>query len=275
MKLHDYLTAKLVVTPLAQLFDFRGPGVDYKVTIDATPTAAAALVETDAISISAVSTRAVTFTPTEYGKAFQVTDKEMNRAFFNTMDNFSKKLGYSLALQKDTLAVSTLRSGATTSQITDGVAAVSSLASTNTLDFDEITKAARTIENYYYTPTKLVINNFQKEQLLKLSKVQDVSQFGTREAVQKGLIGELFGLQIFATTQISNGATSASNTAAAIMLGESGTGEQALGYAVKADPTIRTDIDILYRTHTIAAHEEYNFQVLHPNAVVLIYTYSA
>ncbi len=274
MKLHAYQEAKLIVTPLAQLFDFRGPGVDYKVTVDAAPTAAAALVETDAISISAMSTRNVTFTPTEYGKAFQVSDKEMNRAFFNTMENFTKKLGYALALKKDSLAVTELRLG-TSTVIANSVAAVSSLASSDTLDFDDIVKAARTIENLYYTPTKLVINNYQKEQLLKLDKVSDVSQFGTREAVQRGLIGELFGLQIYATTQISNGASAESNTAKAIMIGESQTGEQALGYAVKADPTIRTDIDILFRTHTIAAHEEYDFVLIHPDAVCMIATWSA
>lgn len=275
MMLRDYQEAKLVVTPLAQLFDFRGPGVDYKVTVDEAPTAAAALVETDAVSISTVSTRNVTFTPAEYGKAFQVTDKEMNRAFFNTMQNFTKKLAYSLALKKDDLAISTIRSNATHSVIANGKAAVSSLASSDTLDFDEIVLAARKIENALYTPKALVINNFQKEQLLKLDGVKNVHQFGTRDAVQRGLIGELFGLQIFATTQISNGSSSESNTAKALVLGESRSGEQALGYAVKADPVIRTDIDVLYRAHTIVAHEEYDFKMLHPGAACWIATYSA
>lgn len=273
--LRDYETEKLIVTPMAQLFDFRGFGVDYRVTIDSTPTEADALVETDPISISAISTRNVVFTPTEYGAAFQVTDKEMNRAFFNTMSNFSKKLGYKLALKKDSLAVATARAGAGNTILANGRATAGDLVAGDNLGYTEIIDAARTIENAFYEPHSIVINNFQKAQLLSLDKVNKANEFGTRDGVAKGLVGELFGIQIFSTTRITKEASGATSTAKAIMFGRSGGGDEALGYAVKADPIVRTDIDILYRTHTIAAHEEYDFKVLHPNAICLVQTWSA
>jgi len=178
-------------------------------------------------------------------------------------------------LKKDSLAVAKLRTGATTTILANGKSAVSALASSDTLGYAEIINAARTIENYFYEPHSIVINNFQKAQLLSLDKVNKANEFGTRDGVARGLVGELFGIKIYSTTRITNEAAAASNTAKAIMLGRSGSGDEALGYAVKADPIVRTDIDILYRTHTIAAHEEYDFQVLHPNAICLVQTWSA
>jgi hypothetical protein len=191
------------------------------------------------------------------------------------MDRMTKKIGYSLALARDADAISTARTAASNTVIANAVAAVSSLASTDTLGYEEVIEGARKIENYNYTPTDLVINNYQKAQLLSLDKVNKANEFGTRDAIAKGLVGELFGIKIYATTQIGNGSSSESLTAKAIMLGVTGSGEKAVGFAIKQDPMLKTDYDVLGRYHTLAAHEEYDFQALHPKAICTIATYSA
>ena len=270
-RLREFEEQNLVFTPQTEQFDFRNAGVDYKVTIDEAPSAAAALVETTDVSISAFTTRNVTFTPTEYGAAYQITRKESVRSFFNVAERMVRKLGYSLALKKDTLAYETGRDGATSNVFVNGVSASTDLASTDTLNYSAITEGSRKIENLYYRPTKMFVNQYGKQQLLDLTTVHKANEFGTRDAIQRGLIGELFGLKIFQTTIIAP----ASNVATALILGQSQTGEDAIGYAIKRDPMIEREYHALGRYWDIVAHEEYDFQVLHPGAICTIQHYSA
>jgi len=272
-RLRDYEEKNLIITPQAEQFDFRGPGVDYKVTIDEAPSAAAALTETVDIAISSFATRNVTFTPTEYGVGYQLTRKEAVRAFFNVAERMVKKLGYSLAQKKDALAVAAIVGGATHSVYSNGLSAASDIASTDTLAYDDITESIRKIENSLYTPNKMFVAYNQKEQLLNLQTVNRADEFGTRSAVAKGLIGELFGLSIFVSHSITEETAGSAPYHRAIVLGESGTGEQAFGYAIKRDPMIEKEYHARGRYWDIVSHEEYDFQVLHPGAMCLIYTY--
>lgn len=274
-RLREFERANLVFSNLAESFDLRGPGADLKVTIDDAPSAAAALVETDDVSISTFSTRNVTFDPSEYGAAYQVSDKEMRRSFFNVMERMSAKLGYSMALKKDSQGISVARTAAGVTVLANDVSAGTDLASTDTLGYEEIINAARGIENNNYRPTDLVVNNYQKAQLLKLDKVNKANEFGTRDAVANGLVGELFGIQIWTTTQISNESGAESDTAKALLVGRSGTGERALGLATKHDPTIEVEYHALGRYHDIVGVEEYDWKSLHDNAIATIQTYSA
>lgn len=272
-RLRDYEEKNLVITPQAEQFDFRGPGVDYKVTIDEAPSAAAALVETDDVSISSFSTRNVTFTPTEYGAAYQLTRKEAVRAFFNVAERMVKKLGYALAQKKDGLAVDAINAGATHSVYANSKTIASDIASTDTLAYDDMTEAIRKIENSLYRPSKLFLSYGQKQQLLDLQTVNQADKFGTRSAVARGLIGELFGLEIFVSHSITEETSGSATYHRAIVMGESQTGEQGLGYAIKRDPMIEREYHARGRYWDIVAHEEYDFQILHPNALCLIYTY--
>jgi len=277
-RLRDYQEKNLIVTPLAEQFDFRGAGVDYKVTIDEAPSAAAALTETVDVTISAFATRNTTFTPTEYGAAYQLTRKEAVRAFFNVAERMVKKLGYSLAQKKDALAVTCLQTYAGNTVMPASKTAATALQSTDTLDYDSILRGKNVIESAYYTPMDLLINYTHKQQLLNLGTVNKANEFGTRDAIQKGLVGELFGLRVWASHSIPTvAATGAASTdviqnAKAVILGETGTGEKAFGYAIKRDPIIEKEYHARGRFWDIVAHEEYDFQMLHAEAVCLIQT---
>jgi hypothetical protein len=58
----------------------------------------------------------------------------MARGFFDIMANTTRKLGYSLALIRDTTAYLTCYSGAGNSVIVNSVSATTDLASTDTLN---------------------------------------------------------------------------------------------------------------------------------------------
>jgi len=268
--LRAYQEKNIVYTNHTTMFDFRMPGRDYTVTIDAAPTAAAEVAETAAVTIQPLTNRQVTFTPTEYGSAMQTTRKELARAFFPVMENMVKKLGYALALKKDSLGVSTAQSGATTALVVNNVASTA-IASSDTLSLSDFTKAVRVIKNYYYKPVKAFICNSQEEQVLNITQLQKANEFGTRDAIDKGLVGQLFGLKIYVTDSIPV----ASNKAKMLVQGQSQTGEEAVGYAIKRDAIIERDYDPFYRAESLIAHEEYDFKVLHPNAIVTVESYAA
>jgi len=270
-RLRDYEEKNLVVTPLAEQFDFRGAGVDYKVTIDDAPSSASGLTETVDVTISSFSTRNVTFTPTEYGAAYQITRKEAVRAFFNVAERMVKKLGYSMAQKKDSLAVSTIQDGAGNSVIVNSKSATTDLASTDTLDLASITKAIKLNEEDLYVDNfALLVNYSQKQSLLDITQLQKANEFGTRSAINSGVVGSLFGLNVV----VSHSIPTASNVAKAIVLGRSQTGESAFGYAIKRDPIIEREYHARGRFWDIVGHEEYDFKVLHPNAICTIASYA-
>jgi N4-gp56 family major capsid protein len=275
-KLREYEEENLVLTPQAEQFDFRGAGTDYKVTIDEVPSAAAALTETIDVPISSFTTRNTTFTPTEYGASYQLSRKEAVRAFFNVADRMVKKLGYSLALKKDNLAYAELVAGAENSVIANSKTALTALASTDTLGYAEITKAIALIEEDVYTPMDLFVSYKQKQDLLNLQTINNADKFGSRDAVARGLVGELFGLNIWVSHSITKSTVGGSNYYdKAVVLGRSGTGERAFGYAIKRDPMIEREYHARGRYWDIVAHEEYDFAVLHGKAICTIATYNS
>jgi hypothetical protein len=273
-RLREFEEKALVVTPLAETFDFRSGGVDYRVTVDDRPTAAAALTETVDVTISTFTTRYVTFTPIEQGAAYQLTRQEAVRAFFNVADRMVRKLGYSLAERKDALAVAELSTSPGAAIFANAKTISTDLASTDTLNLSDISKAIYEVRQHYYKPKNLIINAHQEHQLRTQSNtitLADASQFGTRDMVERGFIGRIFGLDIF----VSDNIAVTNNVSKAIVMGVSQTGESPLGYAIKRDPIIEREYHARGRYWDIVAHEEYDFVLIHPDAVCTLSTYAA
>jgi hypothetical protein len=274
MRLREFEEKNLVVTPLAEQFDFRGAGVDFRVTIDDRPSAAAALTETTDVAVSAFTTRYVTFTPAEWGVSYQLSRNEAVRAFFNVAERMVRKLGYSLAEKKDSLAVTELQTYAGNTVIANSKAALTDLASTDNITLTDLSTSMYNVRKNFYKPKYLLINAYQ-EQKLRVSTgtitLSDAGQFGTREMIERGFVGRLFGLDVV----VSDNIAVSSNVSKAIVLGVSQTGEGALGYAIKRDPIIEREYHARGRYWDIVAHEEYDFVLLHPNAVCLLATYAA
>jgi HK97 family phage major capsid protein len=270
-RVREFEEANIVVSNLTSFFDMRNPSASLTVTIDATPTAAALTADTDDASVTAFSPRQVTFTVDEYTKAFQATQHEMKTTFFDVMERASRAIGYSMLSAKETLAVSTAYAGAGNSVIVNGKAAETDLTSTDTLNYAAITEAISLNEDDLYVNNKyLVINYRQKQQLLALGTINKANEFGTRSAIQNGLIGELFGLQVYATQFIPT----TDNVAKALVMADSSSGEGALGYALKEDTRIETEYHALGRRYDIVGSAIFGYKVLHPNGICTIATYA-
>lgn len=268
----SYEEKKLVVAPLGEQYDFTKPGHSWTVTIDGAPGAAAAVSETDSVSYTAITNRQVTFTPSEYAAAFQSSYTAMEDGFLDFMANATKKIGYMLSQKKDALAVSTLVSDATTAQIANGKSATTDLTDTDLFSREEILKARNTISGtYYYTPKSVIMAPIQEANLLNEGSIYKANEFGTRSAIADGVIGNLYGMDLY----VSDSITATSNVVKAIVLGESISGEQAFGHAFARKATIEMDKDIDHRQLKVVGSERYQFKVLHPDAVVTVASYNA
>ena len=146
------------------------------------------------------------------------------------------------------------------------------IGTTDTFSREEILKARNTISGtYYYTPKSVIMAPVQEANLLNEGSIYKANEFGTRSAIADGVIGNIYGMNLY----VSDSITAASNVVKAIVLGESISGEQAFGHAFARRATIEMDKDIDYRQVKVVGSERYQFQVLHPNAVVTVASYNA
>ncbi|HEY9704673.1 MAG TPA: hypothetical protein V6C58_19685 [Allocoleopsis sp.] len=268
-----FLEANLVVTPLGKEYnDLLGaPGDSLNVTINSTPVAAAAVDESADVSITAYAVTTKQFVPTEYAFAYQLSDKEARRAFYDVAMDMAKKIGYALALKRDTAAVTLLQSGAGNTVTANNVVA-SNIASSDTIDFDDVVKAATEIRKDKLVPKYLIISAGQLGDLSKSTLfATTLPQGGDATNVLGGKIGRIYGMDVFWTTQISPTA----NRSKAIMLGVDQFGEAAFGICKKSLPTIRSEREELGRYTTFVGVEEWDMQVLRADGICTIETYDA
>jgi len=264
--------SNLVVMQFARQYNdlLNAPGETLNVTIDSEPTAASALTESVIVPIDTLTFTQVTFTPTEYGAAYQVTDKEARRSFVDLMSNITQKLGYRLAKKKDALAIALLTASAGNVLTANGVVS-SDIASSDTLDTDDIINAKKLLKVDKYTPKSLIVAVEQEASLMKLSDYKAAYAFGGREVILNGQLGHAVGVDIYSTQQI----TPSSSKCKAILLGVNGNGEESFGICTKALPTIRTQRWERDRVTDFVAVEEYDLKVLHANGICTIETYAA
>lgn len=262
----------IIVSRYAKVYnDILGaPGDTVNITINAAPSAAAAVAESADVTVSAYSVTQVVFTPTEYAAAYSLSDKQARRAFYDVASDMTSKLGYSLALKRDTLAVALLQSGGANSVTANGVVS-SAIASTDTLDWDDIVNAKVEIMKDKLIPKYLIVSPGQLGQLMKTSAFRDASQFGGRETILGGELKMIGGLTVVYSTLI----TPSSSKSKAILLGVDLSNEPSFGVAFKKMPSVASERFELGRYTNFVAVEEYQFAVLRSNGICTIESYDA
>lgn len=265
--------SQLVITQFAKVYnDLLSEGATLNITVGVEPTAASALTETTAVTIDSFTYTQVVFTPSEYGAAYQISDKEARRSFFSLMEDVTQKLGYRLARKREQFAEALLRTGAGQSVVVNGVAS-SAVASTDTLAYNDIVNAIGKIENQKFTTQGgvLFIHPLQKRDLMKQAAFYQSYQYGGREVIYNGEIGMIAGLRVVVAHEINV----TSSTAMALLLGRHPDGTPPFGMAIKAEPRIETDRRAVDRVTDIVASEEWDMQLLYSNAICTIKSYCA
>lgn len=262
----------VVVSPLAKVYDnlLGAPGDTLNITVNSEPTSASALTESTSVTIDAYTVTQVVFSPTEYGAAYQLTDKEARRAFYSVAQDMTRKLGYRLGKKRESAAISLLQTGAGNTVTANNVVS-SAIASSDTMDYDDIINAKTAIRADKLVPRVLIVSVEQLGQLMKTQAFRDASQYGGRETILGGELKMVGGI----TVLWSNVITASSNKAKAIMLGYDLSGEAPFGIARKALPRIASERDELARITNFVAVEEWDMKVLRANGICTIETYSA
>jgi hypothetical protein len=228
------------------------PGSTLNVTVNSTPLSASAVDSSADVTVSAYAATQVVFTPTEYAFAYALHDTEARRAFYDVATDMARKIGYALALKRDTLAISTLVTG-TGNTVTAGNILSSALKSSDTMVFADVVNAATAIRAGYMIPKYLIVSPGQIGQLSKLAQFSYANQAGTTQTLYGGMLGTLYGMEVYWTTQIAP----TSSVSSAIMLGVDQFGE----------PRFE-----LGRYTNVVGVEEYSIKVLRSAGVCLLKT---
>jgi N4-gp56 family major capsid protein len=260
----------LVVARYAKVYnDILGaPGDAFNVTIGAEPAAASSVQESADVTISAYSVTTVQFVPTEYALGYQLHDKEARRAFYDVAGDMAANIGYALAKNRDTLALSTVTTGAGNAVVANSVVA-SAIASSDTLDWDDIVNAKVEIMKDKLIPKVLIVSPGQLGQLMKTAAFRDASQFGGRETILGGELKVLGGLTVVWSTLI----TPTASRSKAILLGYDMRAQSPFGVGFKSLPSIRTERHELGRYTDVVGVEEFQFKVLRANGICTIESY--
>lgn len=270
--LRDHVRANLVAVQMGEdrSAELAGDGDKSYVTIMGEPTAAVATAESDAASISALSTSQVALEPTEYTKAYEYSDKEARRAFFNVLDRLTSNIGYSLALAADSAVITELGTNAGNAVLANGVAAASALASSDTIDHVDVINAMKAnVTDKFSNHRGLICSVGQAHDLMQDSTFLTVDKYGQSNATNlNGLRGfTAFGIPIFETTQISE----ADNEATAFLI----SAPDAFVYSFKNRGDIRTEYHALDRKTQVVGAIDFDVAVARANAICKITTYVA
>lgn len=258
----NFVEQNMVVAQFAKVYDdiLGQDGASFNVTIGATPTAAAAVAESDDVTVSTYSKTQVTFTPSEYAKAYQISDKEARRAFFDVAQDMAFHIGYALALARDDAAITLIAGNAGNAATANGVAA-SAITTSDTLEYEDVVSAATLIRSDNLKPVAIVLSPEGVAQLAKAQQFSYVDNAGSSETLRNGKIGRIYGLDVYETTQIAP----SSNVSTGLVIGTDQMGVPCFGIGRKALPSIRSERHELGRYTDIVGVEEWDMQILRAN----------
>jgi N4-gp56 family major capsid protein len=263
--IEDFAKANLVVAPLGvqntELLD--KPGYILNIAKGAAITAAA-LTETDSITIAKPTWTQATVTPTEYGGAFQITRKEMDRAFANLIEEKAADAGYALALVKDQTIYAALVTGKGDTTYVNAKTVATDVASTDLFDTDSIANAISTMKGRNFMPKYLLIHPHCEGALMKSSQFVNAATYGGREAVFNGEIGKYLGVKIMSTSVATTTASTVTIYNSLLL------GPRAFVVAQKRRPTIDSKYEPVDRAFTVAYVEDWGYAVLNAYQVGLI-----
>ena len=265
----EYQKKNLVVSPLGRQIDFRRPGSSWTVTVDAIPSAAALTAETDSAATSAITNRQVTFAPKEYTKKYEASYTEMEDGFLPFMENATEKIGYALAEAEDTAAISALYSGASSTIYANGKTAASDVTDTDTFKTALLISARKAIAQSHYRPYAVVLGLNQEADLLGVENIFKANEFGSVDAIKNGLIGNLYGFDIYVSDNIGT----TSHVEYGFALGRTSMGEPAFATAVARDPVVEMDKDISFRKVIVVGSKRFEVKAIHPDAIVNMGSY--
>lgn len=235
----------------------------------------------------------VDLVPTEVGIAANITKNAIENALLSVIDHTIENMAVMTAIKEDKDIVAALVKADDTDPITyveanaDGTPYVTgdwdttqeaadqtNVTPTDVLDLGVITEANDVVMamNGFEGDT-VFIHPRQKAALMRNDNFLDASQAGDNQMLRKGVIGQIFGLDVVVskhvpTITISDGNAGTQTGYQAILIDSSAAG----GLAIKRKPTVETEYSATKRKHTAVSTSLYQAKRLNAGAVVVINT---
>jgi len=210
----------------------------------------------------------IDFIPDEIGVAVEVTRKAMRRSYISVMEGASKELGEALAQKEDTdiLAAAVAEAGTVIYSNGTGIDDITAADIFTVSLFKDAVEALEVAE--CPDPIRCLVHPAVKRSLMEDEQFVDASQYGGREVVLTGEIGEYLGVKVFKSTNGPNQLNTGSvRCYASVFWGPRGIAE-----ALKADPDYEDDYEVLKRTTVIASVMEYEAKVLNDYQVAVVWS---
>lgn len=247
-------------------------GSSHVVNLDETPDAAELLVEGDPTPVSELFFDDVEFTPDEYGKAYQVSRKELRRTFVDVMPNIVQKIAYSLVLNQEQVAIEKAIDDAAHEVFPDGVSDETEL-SDEPLTPELIARARRLLRESKFSAEAVDVTPKQFEDLILSDNLVNVNMAGSDDALRNYATGRLFAMEIAENDELPQEYNGTEGVQVAICSGSTKPGgDYAMGISWKLQPEVRMAEYVRDRFAEVAGEEEWDIQTMHPGGLAVIVT---
>lgn len=219
---------------------------------------------------SAVTIDRLEITAKEVIAGLSVTRQVVEQITFNVVDVLTNLLGESVANKedKDILAALDAASGIAGTVYGGGKAAENQVASGDVFDTDILADAITAMRTQKREPRYLVIHPAQENPLLKSDRFVNAAQYGGREVILNGEIGQYLGIRVLKTTQTPTGTGAGGITTYHAFL----VGDRVWVEEVKRDPDVESKYEPGERKTYLYGTMEYGIGVLNPRGLVKIIT---
>jgi len=218
----------------------------------------------------AVTVDRLEITTKEVIAALSVTRQVVEQITFNVVDILTDLLSEGVANKedKDVLAALNAASGIAGTLYGGGKSAEGDLVAADVLTTDLIADGVTAMRKEKREPRYVIIHPAQENALLKSDKFINAAQYGGREVVLNGEIGQWLGIKVLKTTQVPTGTGSGGiTTYHAFFISERVWVEE-----VKRDPEVEPKYEPGERKTYMYGTMEYGLGILNPKGIVKIIT---
>jgi len=218
----------------------------------------------------AVTVDRLEITVKEIIAALSVTRQVIEQITFNVVDVLTDLLSEAVANKedKDILALLNAASGIAGTLFGGDATQESEIVADDVLTTDLIADGITAMRKEKREPRYVVIHPAQENALLKNEKFINAAQYGGREVILNGEIGQWLGIKVLKTTQVPTGTGAGGITTYHAFL----TSERVWVEEVKRDPEVEPKYEPGERKTYMYGTMEYGVGILNPKGIVKIIT---
>lgn len=223
---------------------------------------AADITDGDSAAIEAVSFSQISVSASQFGKAVQISLKQLRDQLTTVRSDVIQNLGTALAELEESKIITELYTS-TSADIYPNGKDSSDIVAADTFNVALAIDAKTAMRVDKRMPKNLIVHPNQYGDLAKLQQFTDASYLGSDSVTREGFIGRFYGLDVYESTNIGNVTENSTTVYRALLLGE-----RALVIMDKKAPTIEVDRGLIQDlSMTMVAYQDSGYQILNDESV--------